>query len=410
MKRILRDRIPILLSAFALIFSGCNRNNKGKHEAMSHDVVHDSISHLVEPTDEVVVANIETIRPQTGSRFESVTAQGVINYNEDNLSSLSSRVSGRIERLYVRFNYQKVSKGQKIMEIYSPDLVNAQQELLFLHRNNEPELAALARKKLLLLGVSEQQINALLKTGKVDYAIAVYSTSSGYITENTAQAGNSAMPAGGTVLSSSSTTGSSGGMAGMADAGLSEPASQDVPVVPGTTPLGLREGEYVSKGQTLFKVINADKVRAEFYIKPDQIQSFKRGGSVSVISADSKDKHAEVAVNMIQPYYSNTASYPLVRVVLPNSDKRWRVGELVQLNLKEVRKDGTWLPRSAVQQLGASSVLFVKKNGVFKSVKVNVLSSAGNWINVGSAVTDEEVALHAGFLMDGESFIQVDNQ
>lgn len=411
MKRILKSSFAgsIILALFLL---GCNQAKKPEsHQPMSHDAVHDNVAHLVGATDETVVANVRTVRAQSGSRFDDVSAAGVINYDEDNLRALSSRVSGRIERLYVRYNFQAVAKGQKIMEIYSPDLANAQQELLFLHRNNEPERAALAKKKLLLLGATQQQVNQLLRTGKIDYSVTVYSPYSGYITENLSPLQTGGDPGGTSVISSSSvSSGSGGGMSSMNGMGVEESGGPAMPTVPQTTPLRLREGDYVSQGQSLFKLVNADKVRAEFYIQPDQTEVFKRGKKVSVTSPGSEEKSEEASVSMVQPYYSSGVNYPLVRVVLPNADKRWRVGELVRLSLKEVKKTGNWLPASAVLQLGNRSAVFVKREGVFKPVEVKVYANAGDWLDVGSSIGEEEVALNAAFLVDSESFIQVENR
>ena len=50
--------------------------------------------------------------------------------------SISARVSGRIEKLYLRYRYQPIEAGQKIMDIYSPELLTAQQNLLFLLKYN----------------------------------------------------------------------------------------------------------------------------------------------------------------------------------------------------------------------------------------------------------------------------------
>ncbi len=71
--------------------------------------VQDSLKHLLKPTDEVVVSDIKTIRTQKGSRFEDEVFNGIINYNTRNLNMISSRVSGRIEKLYIKYNFQKVA-------------------------------------------------------------------------------------------------------------------------------------------------------------------------------------------------------------------------------------------------------------------------------------------------------------
>ena len=78
---------------------------------------------------------------------------------------ISARVSGRIEKLYVRYRYQHIHKGDRIMDIYSPELVTAQQELLFLIKNDPANegLIRAAKQKLLLLGMSEEQLNKVIR-------------------------------------------------------------------------------------------------------------------------------------------------------------------------------------------------------------------------------------------------------
>ncbi|PRY54379.1 multidrug efflux pump subunit AcrA (membrane-fusion protein) [Arcticibacter pallidicorallinus] len=411
MRRILKDsRIAVALLVLFSLFGCGGVGGKKNHEQtmMDHDAVHDSLSHLVKPTDEVVIASMETIKPQKGSRFANVSAQGRIGYNENNVSSQSARVSGRIERLYVKYNYQPISKGQKLMDIYSPDIVNAQQELLFLHENHEQELAEMAKRKLLLLGVTNQQISHLLNTGKVSYTFSVYSTISGYIVENLSSNPGMSNASGSTVITSSpSATGSSDGMDGM---GSSAAPAPELPALPESSPLQLREGQYISQGQTLFKVINSNEVWAEFYVQPEQLEIFKRGAKISITSANEEEKSADASVSIVRPFYSSGESYPLVRAILQNSRKNWRIGELVQVSKEEVKKDGVWLPRTAVLGLGGRSVSFVKEDDVFVPVEVKVQGYAGGWVDIGESIGNRKVALNAWFLMDSESFVQVRNR
>ncbi|MBC7745974.1 MAG: efflux RND transporter periplasmic adaptor subunit, partial [Flavobacterium sp.] len=219
MRKVLKSNVLIVFLSL-LILAGCNRKQEYVHEEgtrftcpMHPQIVaeepgtcpickmelvplsgpgqvsaNDSLKYLVKPTNELVLSSITTVKPQKGKRFMQDSIRGIINYNSNNWNSISSRVGGRIERLYIKYNYQPISKGQKIMDIYSPDLVNAQQELLFLKQNNEPKLLKLAMRKLSLLGMSAQQINSVLKSGNVTYRTSIYSLYSGFISEgNTVQ-------------------------------------------------------------------------------------------------------------------------------------------------------------------------------------------------------------------------------
>lgn len=371
--------------------------------------VNDSLALLVKPTDEYVLSAIKTITPSNGLRSAENKVQGVINYNMNNSNSVSSRVSGRIERLYVKYNYQTVSKGQKLLDIYSPDLANAQQELLFLRDNNEPQLFEAAKKKLRLLGATEQQINQVIKTGKISYSVSIYSPYSGYISENRTPPSSSGTGSstGSTLITSANSSSSMGSMGSASESSSQSPAAS-VPDVASNTPLELREGQYVSVGQGLFNLVNVDQVWAEFYISPDQLDEFKKGTMISITSVDMKTKFARVPVSLIQPYYSEGINYSVVRAVLPNSKQHWKVGELIQVaHATEAGKNGTWLPRTSVLQLGTRYIAFVKDKGAFVPAYVSVKSVTGDWVDIGNSIPDREVALNAWFLLDSESFIKV---
>ena len=204
----------------------------------------------------------------------------------------------------------------------------------------------------------------------------------------------------------SASMGSMGGSASSSAAGANAPAS--VPAVASNTPLQLREGQYVSVGQRLFNVVNSNSVWAEFYVHPAQLDKFKKGTMVQVQSVDVKSKSARVPVSLVQPYYNQGSNYSLVRATLPNSDQLWKVGELISVSSENTRITGTWLPRAAVVQVGTKHVSFIKRNGNFVPVYVRVTSIAGDWIDIGNSIhPDQEVAANAWFLVDSESFIQV---
>ena len=373
----------------------------------------DSLKYLVKPTNELVQSDIATVRPQSGKRFGENVIKGVINYNTNNWNSISSRVGGRIERLYVKYNYQPISKGQKIMDIYSPDLANAQQELLFLKENNEPALLESAKRKLRLLGMTNQQVLATLRSGKIDYRISIYSPYSGYLSEGTvtAAAGSASAQTGSTIITGGNSQASDGGMGESSPMGGSAvPASSSVPAINSTSALSIREGQYVTAGQKLFDLINATSVWAEFYLRPDQLNTISRGTEVEVTAADDPSLNENTKVSLVQPYYNEGSNFTVARAVISNPGRLWRVGQLVNVNTISDGVDGTWVPRKAVLQMGGRYVLFVKEQGGFKPVYINVINRMGDWVDIGKAVSAKtEIAANAWFLVDSESFVKPDS-
>lgn len=438
MKRILNNRFAICL-IIGLFLYGCNSDKNASSDSQQHsytcpmhpqiikeapgtcpickmdlvpqyssdayNAADTSLTSLVKPGNELVISRIKTIRLTKGFKKSEIIHKGIINYNTNNWRSVSSRVSGRIEKLFVKYNYESVSKGQKIMEIYSPDLANAQQELLFLKNNNETLLLESAKKKLLLLGLSVAQINKVLSTGRIEDRIAVYSTYSGYVSElglNTLASSAPVNQAGGTRISSQSG-------AGMNSMNTSSSSSKlpEIPAIPSGGALQIREGQYINAGQKLFDLISTDQVWAEFFARPDQLQELSQGKNVLVQSIDRSDQRSEVAVSLIQPYFKDGINYSLIRANVPNGNKIWKVGQLISVS-RQTSVDGYWLPATALVQLGTRYVVFIKKDGGFLPVFVKLKHRADQWIDVGDSLnTDAELALNAWFLVDSESFIKV---
>ena len=100
----------------------CGMELVPRHTPGTETAIDSSLKHLLKPVNEQVVSNISVIKPQGGTKIFSLQVQGIITYDTREQTSISSRVSGRIERLLIKYNYQPIKKGQLIMEIYSPDL------------------------------------------------------------------------------------------------------------------------------------------------------------------------------------------------------------------------------------------------------------------------------------------------
>jgi hypothetical protein len=372
----------------------------------SYTKVDASLENLIKPTNQLVLSGIRTVKPTDGVRTANLQVQGVINYDTNNWNTVSSRVSGRVERLYVKYNYQYVSKGQKLMDIYSPDLANAQQELLYLKASGDKALLEAAKTKLRLLGASNEQINEVIRTGKVDYTFSIYSPYSGYVAEQktlgTTSTGGSQN---GTVISQE---GGDAGMNSMSEgAGLSP---SQVPQVEGNSPLLVREGQYVNAGQKLFSLINASSVWAEFFAGSDQLSILKKGTAVQVTSIDNVNQKSFSKISLIQPYYNEGASFSLLRARINNQDRTWKIGQLITVKADVDNKFGTWLPRTAVLHLGSRYVSFVKKDGTFVPAYVQVREQRGEWVDIGDSLSKtSELAVNAWFMVDSESFVKVDS-
>lgn len=385
----------------------CKMDLVPKDNDDAHAAIDQSLNSLVKPSNELVISGIKTIKAEKGIRKADLNLQGVINYNSNQWKTVSSRFGGRIERLYVKYSYEHVRKGQKIMDIYSPDLLSAQQELIFLKNNSEPELLESAKKKLELLGLTQAQINQVLQREIVNPIITVYSPYSGYIADLEQNDLVNNNPQAGTTRISSADASGMNEMATMA----SEPSLETIPNVRALSSgqaLQIREGQYINSGQKLFSLINTDQVLAEFYAGADQLNSFKKGSSIKVNALDRKDQEINTNVNLILPYYKEGYNFSLIRANIDNYKRSWKVGQLIAVH-KEIELNGNWIPRSAVLKLGKKYIVFVNRKDAFVPIYVDVKAFSDNWIDIGESLTDsQKIAINAWFLVDTESFIKVE--
>lgn len=337
---------------------------------------------LLKPTNEFVVSAIPvTTIEQRGEQIE-IEALGTIAYDTRAAGSISARVSGRIEKLYVRYRYQKINKGQKILDLYSPELLTAQQNLLFLLKNDPANTAFIeaAKEKLLLLGMSPVQLQQVLQSGKPSLTISVYSNYSGHIHE--AASGNAM----------NNTTRN----------------MKDLSLI--TEELSLKEGMYVQKGQSVFTVFNPDRAWAVLNVYGDNQMMVKKGNTVRVVPETAPAKNFRAVVDYIEPFYRKESKTQTVRVYFNNSNLKIPVGSQVKATIYGNTKEAWWLPKEAVLSLGMDKVVFAKTAGGFKAKKIGTGITHKTHIQVLNGLTAKDsVAANAQYLMDSESFIKIKN-
>jgi len=124
------------------------------------------------------VRTAEVERSRLWRRIDTV---GYVDYDESEVVHVHLHTDGWIERLYVETLGDLVSKGERLFELYSPDLVNAQQEFLQALASTNKSLIAASRERLASLGVSRGQVDALAKGGPVQQRVTVYAPHDGIV-------------------------------------------------------------------------------------------------------------------------------------------------------------------------------------------------------------------------------------
>jgi membrane fusion protein, copper/silver efflux system len=126
---------------------------------------------------------VETVPVEWRNLEATIRAVGKIHPNETTLASVVSRVDGYVERLFVNFTGVEVRKGDHLIEIYSPDLVVAQQELLLRPGPSITNLTEGSRLKLTRLGLTSAQVDELLKNRNVTDRVTLFSPIHGTVLE-----------------------------------------------------------------------------------------------------------------------------------------------------------------------------------------------------------------------------------
>lgn len=339
------------------------------------------IAMLLEPTNKYVVSKIATVKPQERQVSIKSVLTGFITYNTQQINTVSARVSGRIEKLYVKYKYQPVSKGQKLMDIYSKELETEQQNLLFLLKNDAENLTLIkaSEKRLQLLGLTQEQINQVKSSGQIFYSITIYSPYSGHLHD---------------VISTDNTSMEDGNMAS---------SKQE------TQALQIKEGAYVSKGQTIFNIYDTQSLWAILNIPPDVAGTVAKGQKVKLQIDGLEDKEVTATIDFIEPALRENQKSIASRVYLNNPNNEIKIGAIVKAKLIDKNQKGLFVPSSSVVSLGLSNVVFIKQNGLFKAQKVVVNNRSKEWTEIVSGITKEsEIAKNAQLLMDSESFIKVE--
>lgn len=361
-----------------------------------------------------VLSAVATVRPTAaGAATDTLTLPGVVEYDPRRSRAVAARFGGRIERLLVRYNYQPVRRGQLLLELYSPELVTAEQELVFLLSNDAENTPLLngARQKLRLLGLTDNQLRDLARTKRPSYRVAVFSPYDGYVVE-TAVA-NAPLPAAPAPAEAAPSAASGMGGSTMGGGGTATaPAAAPTPAsAPSPTQLSLTEGAYVTTGQALFQVINTAQVWGIFQPTPPELAVLHPGQALRVVAEGTALPPVTARLNLVEPEFRAGASVAAVRVYLPNSKGFLRRGQRLtgQLVAKAaVATTGTfWLPRAAVVDLGTRQVAFVRRGSTFVPVPVQVGERTASQVQIRSGLTGtEDVATNGQYLIDSEGFIQ----
>ncbi|MDD3643163.1 MAG: efflux RND transporter periplasmic adaptor subunit [Candidatus Krumholzibacteria bacterium] len=322
------------------------------------------------------LAGIETSPVERRRVHARVRAVGEVEYDETRLADIASWVPGRIERLFVNFTGAPVRRGDPLAEIYSPQLVSAQEELVQAKRSFDaaapggpPAAATLesVREKLRLLGMTPAQIESVEQSGEVRRNVVTHAPSSGVVVE-----------------------------------------------------IGVREGQYVQTGTRLMRIADLSRVWIVLRAYQSDLALLRRGQEVSFTATALPGSAFTGTLEFVDPVLDPKTMTAGVRAAAANGEGRLRPGMYVSGEiLAEVAADGTVaseetagepaplvIPATAPLLTGTRAVVYVRLAGerpVFEGREVVLGPRVGEYYVVLEGLAGGELVVTAGaFRIDSE--------
>jgi membrane fusion protein, copper/silver efflux system len=234
----------------------------------------------------LAMASVETTEVELRELKRSLRAVGRIEYNESSLATITTRVDGYAEKLFVNFTGVEIREGDHLAEIYSPELLVAQQELLIAARGGiDDALIGVAKTKLRLLGLTEAQIAQLVTEERTTDRVTLYS------------------PIGGTVIEKA-----------------------------------IVENESFDAGDALYRIANLDSVWVYLEIYEYDLPWVRYGQKVTLAAEALPGREFEGIVTFVQPIVDDASRTIRVPVHIVNTDHSLKPGMFVTATI-EARLD-----------------------------------------------------------------------
>ncbi|EOZ95790.1 putative Co/Zn/Cd efflux system membrane fusion protein [Indibacter alkaliphilus LW1] len=267
---------------------------------------------VLEMTPEAVaLSNVQTVRVKSGAGTGKLSLTGKIQANEQRVKSLTANYGGRVDQLFVNFTGQEIRRGEKLATLYSPELVNAQKELLETAKIKErqPALYQAAKEKLRLWKISEEQIARIESSGEVQSQFDVYADVAGVVT------------------------------------------ARNVSV-----------GDFVSRGSVLFEIVDLSTVWVILDAYESDLGAIKKGDDLSFSVSAYPGKTFNAKVTYIDPVLNPDTRTVGVRAEATNRNFELKPEMFVSANIStgQAGQSGLMIPKTAILWTGPRSVVYVQ--------------------------------------------------
>jgi membrane fusion protein, copper/silver efflux system len=276
---------------------------------------------------------------------------------------VSPKVSGWVERLYASFEGAPVRKGAPLLDIYSPDLVTAQEELLLAHRLEDnlssggitgrgDRLTAIARQRLAYWDISEAQVTRLLESGEVQKTLTLHSPATGVVMKKQ-----------------------------------------------------VFEGQGIRAGENLFMISPTDPVWVEAAIYEQDLPFMRVGLPVQVSVSGLPGELIPGRVAFLYPGLREDSRTLVARIEIPNQSGRLRPGMYATVEVEIETGAVLSVATSAILHTGVRDIVFMDMgDNRLMPMTVRTGRSGDERVEILSGLSEgNRVAASAQFLLDSES-------
>jgi len=293
---------------------------------------------------------------ERGNLDESVSAVATVQFNDRDVSILQSRAAGFVQKVYASAPGDVVAQGAPLADVLVPEWAGAQEEFLAVLRTGDKALAAAARQRLLLLGMTDSLVEEVASTGKVQSVVTLTAPISGVIQE-----------------------------------------------------LGVRSGMALAQGVTIAKINGLGTVWLEAAVPEAQAGPLRVGQSAKVTVGAFAGKSFVGKVIAVLPQVDANNRTLRVRVELPNRGAALKPGMFAQVQFATgAGKSELLVPSEAVIRTGTRDLVMVSSgSGQYVPVAVRLgAEGGGKTVILAGLVQGDQVVASGQFLLDSESSLR----
>ncbi|MDQ3699238.1 MAG: efflux RND transporter periplasmic adaptor subunit [Gemmatimonadota bacterium] len=301
------------------------------------------------------------VRPLTSE----VRAAGAVTFDETKIAQVAAKFGGFVEKLHVNFTGQSVRRGQPLLEIFSPDLLAAQQELLLaadlqrdMGRSSVPgvpegsNLVDAAKRRLRLWDISEAQIEEVLRAGRTRRTLTLYAPASGVVVEK-----------------------------------------------------NVVHGQAIAAGDHLYTIADLSEVWIDVQLREADAAAVRVGSGADVELVGLPGRAFKGRVEYVYPTLDQETRTVQARVAVTNTGGAVKPGMYATVRVTTPGRSALTVPNSAVLRTGERNVVFVDMGGgELMPHDVELGGTAGDYTEVLAGLEPgQRVVTSAQFLLDSES-------